>query len=448
MRRIAARFFAGAAGAAALAAVGASLALAVPSDPTAPVIMRQVVGTAGEDGWYRGPVNVRWTVTDPESPWTTSGCDARTFTEETRGVTVECRASSLGGASADVMVVMLDSTAPSVTGAAPDRPPGRQGWYRAPVTIAFAGDDALSGIAACTVVSYAGPEGPRAAATGACRDRAGNESGTLKFWLRYDVTGPRVLQARRGRRPDHGRWYRRPVRVRFRARDRLSGRARCTPVTYRGPDGRGTVRATCSDGAGNVATRDFPIRYDATAPTVELRGKPGGRMAVLRWRAAPDARSFRLSRWIRGRPGTREVVYRGSRHRHVDRGLTNGRRYRYAVVATDRAGNRGRDRTRVKPHRALLGPPADAQLTAPPLLRWTPVLGARYYNLQIVRDGRTILSDWPRRARYPLPATWSFKRRNRTLVPGTYTWYVWAARRRAPGGQRIGHRRFVILPAG
>ena len=451
MRRVAARFATGAVGATSLAAVGASLALAVPSDLTAPLITRQVVGTAGEDGWFRGPVNVRWTVTDPESPWTTSGCDARTFVEETRGVTVECRASSLGGSSSDGMVVMTDSTAPSVSGAAPDRRPDRRGWYRAPVTIAFSGDDALSGIAACTVVSYAGPERRKAAVTGACRDRGGNESGTLEFWLRYDATGPRILHARRARRPDHGHWYRRPVRVRFRARDRLSGAARCKPVTYRGPDGRGKVRAACSDGAGNVTTRDFPIRFDATAPTVELRGKPGGRMAVLRWRAARDARSFRLSRWIGGQPGTHEVVYRGGRHRHVYTGLTNGRRYSYAVLATDRAGNHGRDRTRVKPHRGLLGPRADAEVTAPPLLRWTPVLGARYYNVQIVRDGRTILSDWPRRARYPLPATWSFKGQDQTLVPGSYTWYVWAARRRASGGprgQRIGHRRFVILQAG
>jgi hypothetical protein len=451
MRRVAGRSAAGAAGAAMLAAVGASLALADPSDLTAPVITRDVLGTVGDDGWFRGPVNVRWTVSDPESAWSTSGCDARTFTEETAGFTVECRATSLGGTSSNGMVIKIDTTAPSATAAVPDRPPDRPPWYRAPVSIAFIGDDALSGVVACSASGYAGPDAGDASVTGACRDRAGNESARRTFQLGYDSTGPIVLRARRGRRPDHGRWYRRAVKVRFRARDPLSGGARCEPVIYRGPDGPGTVRATCSDYAGNVTTRDFPIRFDATPPTVALRAKPGGRMAVLRWRAAPDARSFQLSRWIRGRRSTRRVVYRGARHRHVDRGLTDGLRYRYALRATDRAGRHGRDRTRVKPHRGLLAPRADAQVTVPPLLRWTPVLGARYYNVQLVRDGRTILSDYPRGPRYAVPAAWTFKRQTETLAPGIYTWYVWAAkRRRSEGvyGRRIGHRRFVVAPAG
>jgi hypothetical protein len=441
----------GLAATAVLAAVGVSLAHASPTDTTAPVITRHVVGTPGQDGWFRGSVNVRWTVTDPESPWTTSGCDARTLTAETPGVTLECRASSLGGSSSDSMVVRLDSTAPSVSNAAPDRPPDGPPWYRAPVTLAFSGNDALSGIAACTTVTYAGPDGPTASVTGVCRDRSGNESAPLQFRLPYDATGPIVLRARRGRRPDHGRWYRRPVRIRFRARDRLSGGAQCVPIVYRGPDGRGNAQANCSDRAGNITTREFPIRFDATAPSVALRVAPGDRMAVLRWQAAPDVRSFQLSRWSRGQPRTREVVYRGARHRHVDTGLTNGQRYRYELLATDRAGNDGRARAHGKPHRGLLAPAPDAQVTAPPLLRWTPVLGARYYNIQLVRDDRTILSDWPQQPRYPIPATWTFKQQNQALTPGHYTWYVWAAHRQRPRGvygQPIGHRRFTLLPAG
>jgi hypothetical protein len=394
---------------------------------------------------------VRWIVTDPESPWTTTGCDARTFTQETAGVAVECRASSAGGTSLDGMLVKIDSTAPSVTGAAPDRGPDGSAWYRSPVTIAFSGSDALSGIAACTAVTYTGPDRRRASVLGSCRDRAGNVSGALAFELPYDATGPRILRARPVRRPDHGHWYRHPVRIRFRARDRLSGRARCTPVTYRGPDGHGKVQASCSDRAGNVSTRQFPIRFDQTAPTVELAAKPGGRLAVLRWRASPDARSFRLSRWIRGKPWTREVRYRGAKRRHVDEGLVNGQRYRYELLATDGAGNHGRDRTTVRPHRGLLAPAADAHVAAPPLLRWTRELYARFYNVQLVRDGRTILSDWSRRPRYQLAATWTFKRHDESLAPGRYAWYVWAAKRRQSSGfrgQRIGQRHFEVLPGG
>ena len=142
-------------------------------------------------------------------------------------------------------------------------------------------------------------------------------------------------------------------------------------------------------------------------------------------------------------------MYRGARHRYVDTGLADGRHYHYVLLATDRAGNHSRDHARVKPHRGLLSPPPEVQVAAPPLLRWTPVLGARYYNVQLVRDGRTVLSDFPERPHYSVPATWTFKRHNEALVPGSYTWYVWAARRRrAHGvyGQPIGHRRFIVLP--
>ena len=451
MRRVAGRFAIVAVGAASFATVGANLALALPSDLTAPVITREVTGAAGEAGWFSGPVNVRWTVFDPESPWTTSGCDARTLSEESEGVTVECRASSAGGSSANGMVVKIDSTPPTVSDAAPDRGPDRSRWYRSPVTIAFSGSDPLSGIAACTAVTYAGPDARRGPVSGSCRDQAGNESGPLTFELSYDATGPQILGARAARPPDHGHWYQRPVKIRFRARDQLSGDARCAPVIYRGPDGHGNVQGTCSDHAGNITTRKFPLRFDATAPTVKLSAKPGGHLAALRWRAARDARFFRLSRWIRGQPWTRKVVYRGAGYRHLDEGLSNGQRYQYEVLATDRAGNHGRHRTSVKPHRGLLAPTADAQITAPPLLRWTPELGARFYNVQLVRDRRTILSDWSQTPRYQLRATWTFKQQTQSLVPGRYSWYVWAAKRRQSGGvrgQRIGQRHFEVLPDG
>jgi hypothetical protein len=201
-----------------------------------------------------------------------------------------------------------------------------------------------------------------------------------------------------------------------------------------------------------VATRSFRVRFDATPPSAALQATAGGRMAVLRWRAAPDARFFILSRWVAGAPRTRTIVYRGARHRHVDRGLVDRRRYRYALVAVDRAGNRAVARARVRPHRALLAPAAGARLTSPPVLRWTPVLHARYYNVQLVRNGRrTILSEWPVRPRFVVRATWAHKGRPRTLMPGTYTWYVWAAFNRRSSrdyGLPIGHRHFEIVRAG
>jgi hypothetical protein len=219
-------------------------------------------------------------------------------------------------------------------------------------------------------------------------------------------------------------------------------------VTCRDPDGPGVVRATCADRAGNGATRDFPLRYDASPPALAVRSAAGHRMAIVRWRASPDARSFRLVRWIHGAPWTRTVVYRGRRHRYVDRTLVDGRPYRYAVVARDRAGHRTVRRVRVRPRRALLAPRRGARTSTPPLLRWTPVLGARYYHVQLLRAGETILRSWPTRPRYRIPTTWSFGGQTTSLTPGAYTWYVWPGfgrRTRHRYGPPIGHRRFVVV---
>ena len=69
--------------------------------------------------------------------------------------------------------------------------------------MAFAGTDATSGIAAggCTQVTYGGPDNAAASVNGTCSDRAGNQSGTSAFGLKYDGTAP-VATAAAGRPAD------------------------------------------------------------------------------------------------------------------------------------------------------------------------------------------------------------------------------------------------------
>jgi large repetitive protein len=76
---------------------------------------------------------------------------------------------------------------------------------------------------------------------------------------------------------------------------------------------------------------------------------------------------------------------------------------------------------------ALLAPPAGARLSAPPLLVWRQVAKARFYNVQLYRGGRKILSIWPRRSRIKLKPTWTYRGRSFRLRRGAYTWLVWPA---------------------
>src|SRR5581483_10807686 len=129
----------------------------------------------------------------------------------------------------------IDKDAPTVTGAKPDRGPNGNGWYNAPVSVAFSGSDATSGIASCQQVSYGGPDSGTASVSGTCTDVAGNVSAPAAFALKYDATPPGV-SASPARDPDANGWYNHAVGVTFNGTDSTSGIDSCTSGSYGGPD--------------------------------------------------------------------------------------------------------------------------------------------------------------------------------------------------------------------
>jgi hypothetical protein len=148
--------------------------------------------------------------------------------------------------------------------------------------------------------------------------------------------------------------------------------------------------------------------------------------------------------------GARDVVDRTHNSIYVDRRVRNGVRYRYTLIATDQAGNVGRETVVVTPGARLLVPDRNALVAAPPLLRWTPVRGASYYNVQLSRGREKILSTWPGRASLRLNSQWSFNGHRHRLRPGAYRWYVWPGfGPRAAGryGHEIGTSTFIVIRA-
>jgi large repetitive protein len=97
---------------------------------------------------------------------------------------------------------------------------------------------------------------------------------------------------------------------------------------------------------------------------------------------------------------------------------------------------------------ALFAPPAGARLTAPPLLAWRPASRARFYNVQLYRGGRKILTLWPGRARLKLRASWRYQGRLVRLRRATYTWIVWPAfgsQEHPRFGGKLGQSTFRML---
>jgi hypothetical protein len=327
------------------------------------------------EGWFRGPVNVKWQ--HPAATGFESGtCVWQTLQGDTRGTELPCNAwqgSPDSGISRTSVVIKIDSTAPAVVSAAPDRPPDYNGWFNHAVGLSFRGSDATSGVASCSTAVYAGPDG----------------------------AGVRV-------------------------------------------------GGSCQDVAGNVGTGSFALNYDATPPPAPfVDALPGDHKIALEWSASPNSQA-EVVRDPRG-DAPPVVVYRGTGGAFTDRGLKNGQRYRYLVTLIDQAGNRAPGTTSAVPTSSKLLLPAKGEhirLVRLPLLVWKRVRRADYYNVQVFRGRRKVLSAWPRRTQLQLRRHWRFGGHEYRLRPARYCWYVWPGygkRSKRDYGKRLGSSCFRVL---
>jgi hypothetical protein len=430
-----------------LALAGAPAAEAAPS-----VTYRCAPAPQNCIGWYRTNVTITWTVVPSDAVKT--GCVDTTYMVDTPpgGVDAFCRAEDINQqVGIAELKIKRDATPPVVTGGSPVRAADANGWYNHGVLLTFKGADQASGIAACTSTTYGGPDSAAASVAGTCTDNAGNVSSPLPYGLKYDGTGPDVTGVNPERSPDFSGWYNHPVGFDVTGTDALSGLADCPPVVYSGPDGRAAqVNAGCHDRAGNTSTRAFVLPYDGTAPAIRrLKAQPGDGRIDVSWRRAPDANSIEVVRTPGRRSASESLVYSGPGKAFRDNKVVNGKRYTYKVRLADAAGNVSVKSTSAKAGPALIspGPRASRKHGRPQTFRWTPVRHAAYYNLQIFRDGRKVLSAWPDRPRYRLKSRWMYAGAKHRLAKGTYSWYVWpgyGARSERRFGQRIGHRTLRI----
>ena len=360
-------------------------ALLASSAFATPVITPKLFGTPGTNGWYRSDVTLNWTYSDDAGHpiISTTGCDPATFTADT--------------------------------------PP-------AGVTVTCT---ATSQIDATTTVT-------RSRSVAVLIDRIAPTSVTV---------GP-------DRPPDGGAWFNHQLQLTWRAVDAGSGVGSCTSTPYSGPDGVGiTLSGTCRDRAGNVsAAVPFSFDYDATPPVVSrVAAAIGDEQVTVAWHVA-GATTVSLVRASASAPAQQRVVYTGTGASFVDKGLTNGRHYAYFVRTTDAAGNVATGTVKATPGSTastdrLLSPRANAKVRKPPLLRWRKVQRAHYYNVQVFRKGKKILSAWPSKPHYQLRRTWRYRGHRHRLTGATYHWYLWAGYGKRAAhhyGGLLGQRTFIV----
>jgi hypothetical protein len=450
--------------------------VAAPPAQAAPVVT-YACSPAPRDcaGWFRSDVTVTWTVTPPEAA--TPGCAPVTFTADTSGAEATCTASLGPDTVTGRVTIRVDKTPPTVTGAAAMRAADVNGWYNHAVLLQADGSDATSGLADCPrVVTFNGPDSAAPTLAGICTDVAGNRSAPFALGLKYDATRPRITDAIPARPPDHAGWFTSTIRFDFSGTDATSGLAGCESASYSGPDAAdASILGTCVDQAGNVSRRSFSLMFDATPPRISgLTATPGDRHVALRWQSSPDRASVEVVRIPGHGSDPESVVFTGPGQSFLDDQVDNGVRYVYRVRVADAAGNEtsqdiaavptapapdtppaagvaptpvpvpGRRRAR------LLSPAANAtvRMGRPPLLRWMPVRRARYYNVQLFRGDRKVLSAWPARPRYQIKKRWTLRGTPQRLKRGRYRWYVWpgfGARPKARYGDLLGRRTFTVV---
>jgi hypothetical protein len=253
-----------------------------------------------------------------------------------------------------------------------------------------------------------------------------------------------------------------------------------SPLVLTGlPDGPHSLRVRSADVAGNVDSS--PAAYDWTVsrpppmpppappaepdrvPPSEVRGasaRAGDGRVTIRWTtpADPDFERVAVVRVSPGKSVRTRPVYEGSGTAVVDRGLTNGVRYRYRITARDRAGNSSAGvEVAATPQAPLIAPRNGASVSAPPLLIWQPRPRATYYNVQLwlVRTGGQqqaakpvkVLSAWPSTPRLKLNARWVYLGKTYRLVPGSYRWFVFPGfgkRSQAQYGALVGQSAFTV----
>jgi hypothetical protein len=259
--------------------------------------------------WHTGPVRIAWAWDQlAAEPIPADNCSTQTFSQDTTGLSVSCEVQDLINFSTTKLtaVIRIDSTPPTVTGIAPARPPDHDGWWNQPVAFTFTGTDATSGIAACDVVPYSGPDGAAAQVAGACLDKAGNRA-TRAFAVNYDASPPGLadVAAAPGNRAVRIRWTASPDSVRTQLMRTPGTGGAASSVLF---DGTGSAfkdtavtngaayhyTVSAFDAAGNVASTAVSATPSVAYALTPARNARLKRPPVLRWPPVARARYYNV----------------------------------------------------------------------------------------------------------------------------------------------------------
>jgi len=304
---------------------------AISIDRTIPVIDLDVVGPAGNDGWYRGNVSVRWTVSDAESDLVSQqGCEAASVTADTTGITFTCTAVSHGGSSSRSVTVKRDATPPTLAFGALSPMPDAAGWNGGSVEVPFTAADGTSGIQDISLPSPLefNADGANQFMQVIVTDDAGNSAQFESPHVNIDRTPPVVQPLVTGPLGNNG-WYTGDVQVVWSIGDTPTATSGCEAQTVSADTSGVTFNCSATSSGGTTAA-SVTIKRDATPPVLTF-GSP-----------SPVANANGWNKTNVSIPFTRGDALSGLASTSVASPLvlsTEGAAVTGQVVVTDSAGN-------------------------------------------------------------------------------------------------------------
>ena len=267
----------------------------VKIDTTEPVIT--YVGqspAANGNGWNRASVTLTWSCSDATSGVdTTDSVTSQTVTTEgaNQSASGSC-VDNAGNNSTDTQHVSIDETNPVITYVGQSPGANANGWNNTDVTLTWSCSDALSGVDTTNSVTSVKltTEGADQAATGICKDQAGNSVSDTRY-VSIDKTKPLITYA--GQTPaanTHG-WNNTSVTLTWSCSDALSGVDTAASVESQTASSEGAGQAeigSCVDKAGNIATDTESVSIDETKPAITIGAPAAGASYLLGQTAYAD----------------------------------------------------------------------------------------------------------------------------------------------------------------
>lgn len=239
------------------------------NDPTPPVVTPVISGTLGNNGWYTSDVVVTWTVVDPETAVTTTGCDATTVNSD-GSFSFPCSATSAGGTTSADATGKRDATAPVVATSAnltvtATSAAGAVVTYMAATAIDATSPPAIN--VSCAPVSGSTFAIGTTVVTCTASDQAGNE-GTASFTVSVSDTVPPVITSTTPSTgslwpPNHQMV---PVTVSVAATDNVTAAPACT-----------ITGVTSNEPQNGLGDGDTPNDWQISGLTVQLRSERSGK---------------------------------------------------------------------------------------------------------------------------------------------------------------------------